>query len=250
MQQDTTPDNSDMGSFPVPHKIDTDNGMKWMVNSYLFFQWLGIRSYSTWCKDEILTMGESGVDFIFVVSNLKNTRGRPRNEYLLTTDFAKHIALSSRTDRGKQYRQYLIDFEERALKTQGLPPIKTEAAAIFYAEYLKQMSAYSKTAYLTLGAKVSKEVFGIEVPQHFLPEVDEPRWSATEIATDIAKSPQAVGKAAGILGLKKAPFGIERLSIAKNATKEISMWYYNNDARTKIVEHFHGSNSLFSSPSF
>ena len=39
---------------------------------------------------QILTQGEEGLDFIFVVSSDLNKRGRNRHEYQLSIDFTKH----------------------------------------------------------------------------------------------------------------------------------------------------------------
>lgn len=229
--------------LPVMHRAEFGGKQKYAVNSWELFQKLGLRLYSVWCSNEILDIGNKNTDFIFVVSNNKNRKGRPRKEYLLSLDFAKHLVLQSRTDFGKFYRQYLIDFEEQH-RDKVVQLSQTQEAAKFFTGFLESFKQISPTAYLTMGAKISKEVFGIEVPQRLLPETEH-RLCAKELAERLGKTPQAIGKLANQLGLKRKPLGIPRLSVAPHVNKEVAVWYYNDEAVRMIEAHYKNTESLF-----
>ena len=71
------------------------------------------RQFADWIKDN-LEMFAQDVDFIVFHEKVKNSDGRPRIEYALTIECGKHIAMMSRTEKGRQARDYFIDCERRA----------------------------------------------------------------------------------------------------------------------------------------
>ncbi len=71
------------------------------------------RQFADWIKDN-LEMFVQGVDFIVFHEKVKNSEGRPRIEYALTIECGKHIAMMSRTEKGRQARDYFIECERRA----------------------------------------------------------------------------------------------------------------------------------------
>ncbi len=223
-------------NLPIIRKADFNGKQKYSINSWELFEKLERTNYANWCRDEIIDKGIENTDFILRSATSLNQKGRPRREFLLSIEFTKHLVLQSNAVFGKEYRKYLINFEEQNKDKVQLIAQSPEAAK-FYVSFLESFKQISNTAYLTMGAKISKEVFGIEVPQFMLPVVDEPRWSATEIGIELNKSPQAIGKITNTLNLKNPPLGLARLSIAKHTNKEVSMYYYNAEAKQLIKEY-------------
>lgn len=105
---------------------------------------LGIeKRFSAWF--EINSQGfVEGEDFTSVLSGtvVNNGAHRDLQDYKVTVDMAKHICLMSRTDKGRQCRQHLIDLEKawntpdqimaRALKMadQTIEKLKTDNIAL------------------------------------------------------------------------------------------------------------------------
>lgn len=74
------------------------------------------RHYSTWVQDQIgFHKFRINVNYIKDVPEIvENPQGgRPSTEYFFTIEAAKHIALTSRTEKGRLYRQALIDMEKQ-----------------------------------------------------------------------------------------------------------------------------------------
>ncbi|MHC1762463.1 MAG: antA/AntB antirepressor family protein [Negativicutes bacterium] len=94
-------------------KIDTD-GKITARNLYEFLQ-LAPSQFSRWAKTNIEDnpFYSEGTDWwgFDIVSNGNGTR-----DYRLTIDFAKHLCMLSRSERGKQARNYFIEIESRYQK--------------------------------------------------------------------------------------------------------------------------------------
>jgi len=73
------------------------------------------RDYSTWIKAQIKSLSlEENTDFVsFTQKGEREIGATIRKEYALTLDAAKHIAMASRTERGRQVRAYFIEVEKK-----------------------------------------------------------------------------------------------------------------------------------------
>ena len=72
------------------------------------------KDFSDWIKRQISTLNLiENEDYIVFPQKGENLKGgRPSKEYILTIDAAKHIAMASRTKRGREVRAYFIEVEK------------------------------------------------------------------------------------------------------------------------------------------
>ena len=92
-------------------KVDLDTQT---VSARELYEQLEIsKRFSAWFETNSHGFVE-GEDFTSVLSGtvVNNGAHRELQDYNLTVDMAKHICLMSRTEKGKQCRQYLIDLEK------------------------------------------------------------------------------------------------------------------------------------------
>ncbi len=71
--------------------------------------------FSAWTERLLNYFGNEEMTSVFTPTEVINNGGvqvRELQDYLVSTDTAKHICLMSRTEKGKQCRQYLIDLEK------------------------------------------------------------------------------------------------------------------------------------------
>lgn len=70
------------------------------------------QEFANWIKNRIEKYGFiEGKDFLTTLS--KSTGGRPSTEYHLTINMAKELSMVENNERGKLFRRYFIDCEER-----------------------------------------------------------------------------------------------------------------------------------------
>lgn len=73
------------------------------------------RDFPTWIKSRIerLKLAENRDFVVFHKKGENPEGGRPQQEYIISTDIAKHIALMENTDKGYQIREYFIEAEKK-----------------------------------------------------------------------------------------------------------------------------------------
>ena len=94
-------------------KLNYDTGEPVVSARGLYEQLEISKRFSAWFETNSQGFVE-GEDFTSVLSGtvVNNGAYRDLQDYNLTVDMAKHICLMSRTEKGKQCRQYLIDLEK------------------------------------------------------------------------------------------------------------------------------------------
>lgn len=84
------------------------------INARDLHKYLDIKQdFSNWIKKQIDSLGlEEFVDYTKVAlqSDLSKS-GRPKTEYTITLNTAKHISMASRTVKGREARNYFIEIE-------------------------------------------------------------------------------------------------------------------------------------------
>ncbi|CAD5378993.1 Anti-repressor protein [Pseudomonas sp. OF001] len=81
------------------------------------------RDFSNWIKGRVEQYGfVEGEDFSPVLA--KSTGGRPGQEYLITLDMAKELAMVENNDQGRMVRRYFIAMERRAREVHGNTKLK------------------------------------------------------------------------------------------------------------------------------
>ncbi|MCO4880254.1 antA/AntB antirepressor family protein [Paraburkholderia caribensis] len=88
--------------------------------------------FADWAARELVDF-ERGRDYeVFLNSENNPSGGRPAKEYSVTLDAAKHIAMVSRTARGREVRDYFIAVEKQARK-QALSLVRMTQSEIVLA---------------------------------------------------------------------------------------------------------------------
>lgn len=82
-------------------------------------------NFAKWMESNVFSVGfESEKDFRY---HTTRTKGRPRKDYYLTVETAKHISLMSNTKKGKEIRNYFIAIHEAYIKGQ-IKQLESESA--------------------------------------------------------------------------------------------------------------------------
>ena len=95
-------------------KVTVQNDQQ-LVSARELHKGLGLTTrFSKWVEQNFKDF-DLGSDFMSVttVTNMPNGGTKPIQDYALTIDMAKQLCLLSRTKRGKEYREYLIEIEKK-----------------------------------------------------------------------------------------------------------------------------------------
>lgn len=120
-------------------KVKEDNG-KQLVSARELYLGLGLNvaNWKRWYETSIENneFFKENVDWISIRHNDENSKGgRPTKDFIITLDFAKHIAMMARTEKSHEYRNYFIECEKK-LKEQNIKKLPQN-----YLEALKELVA-------------------------------------------------------------------------------------------------------------
>ena len=96
----------------IPIKVENDQQL---LSARDLHKGLGLkRQFTDWVKQNFKDF-EENTDFVFTPQsvNMPNGGTKQIKDYFLTIDMAKQLCLMSRTEKGKEYRKYLIEVERK-----------------------------------------------------------------------------------------------------------------------------------------
>ena len=121
------------------------------------------KDFSTWIKNRLETLGSiENEDYLVVQEVFPKTGekgGRPKTEYYLTIDVAKHLAMMERNERGLQVRNYFIECEKKLHEVtqpqpaQPIGEVEDKLRAIAFALDRSSLSDVAKETYIITSAE-------------------------------------------------------------------------------------------------
>ena len=102
--------------------------------------------FANWIKHRVEKYGfVENQDFVsFLVSTKKPNGGRPSQEYYITLDMAKQLAMVENNEKGMQVRKYFIECEKKLKETITQKPIPLTFAEALRA-YADEVEAHERT---------------------------------------------------------------------------------------------------------
>nr|WP_297940195.1 antA/AntB antirepressor family protein [uncultured Lachnoclostridium sp.] len=107
------PSTSNKTPIEIALQIDKD-GMTTASKLYTFLE-LDITHFSRWCRKNIVNnkFATENEDYVILAINGDNSsKGRPKTDYKLTSEFAKKLSMTGNTEKHEQARDYFIACEQ------------------------------------------------------------------------------------------------------------------------------------------
>ena len=184
--------------------------------------------FANWIKHRVEKYGfVENQDFIsFLVATKKPNGGRPSQEYYITLDMAKQLAMVENNEKGMQVRKYFIECEKKlnsTTTTQVQVVGKAEdatRAALLLSQHLNIKGPALETFLVT----TVERIIGVEIP--YRPLIEQRTYSAAEIGDVLGISANKVGRIANAHGLKTDDYGMLYLSKSQHGPKQVETWRY------------------------
>ena len=184
--------------------------------------------FANWIKHRVEKYGfVENQDFVsFLVATKKPNGGRPSQEYFVTLDMAKQLAMVENNKKGMQVRKYFIECEKKlnsTTTTQVQVVGKAEdatRAALLLSQHLNIKGPALETFLVT----TVERIIGVEIP--YRPLIEQRTYSAAEIGDVLGISANKVGRIANAHGLKTDDYGMLYLSKSQHGPKQVETWRY------------------------
>lgn len=227
--------------IPLHSQTINDNAVE-TVNARELHAFLGVNTkFSDWIKSRINEYDfVENQDFVsFSENSEKPNGGRPSQEYFITLDMAKELAMVERNEKGKQARRYFIECEKQ-LKAKQLPPqlqpsaqpigeVEDKLRTIILALDHSSISPVAKETAIITSAET---LTGISIG--YRPQIEQTTYSAKEIGDVLGISANRVGRIANAHGLKTKEYGLYYLNKSQHSDKQVEHFRYFEKAIDKF----------------
>ena len=193
--------------------------------------------FANWIKHRVEKYGfVENQDFVsFLVATKKPNGGRPSQEYFITLDMAKQLAMVENNEKGMQVRKYFIECEKK-LKEQTAPqPVQPIGEAedklrtIILALGHTTLSGVAKETAIITSAET---LTGISIG--YRPQIEQTTYSAKELGDVLGISANRVGRIANAHGLKTKEYGLYYLNKSQHSDKQVEHFRYFEKAIDKF----------------
>ena len=185
------------------------------------------REFSTWIKNRIEKYGFiEGQDFLTILSKTPSG-GRPSQEYFITLDMAKQLAMVENNDKGSQARKYFIECEKKLKEqtvSQPVQPIGELEDKMRVWAFVIEQTTLAPVAKETLLITTAETLTGISIG--YRPQIEQTTYSAKELGDVLGISANRVGRIANAHGLKTNEYGLYYLSKSQHSDKQVEHFRY------------------------
>ena len=193
--------------------------------------------FANWIKHRVEKYGfVENQDFVsFLVATKKPNGGRPSQEYFITLDMAKQLAMVENNEKGMQVRKYFIECEKQ-LKEQTAPqpaqPIGETEDKLRTIILALDHSSISPVAKETAIITSAETLTGVSIG--YRPQIEQTTYSAKEIGDVLGISANRVGRIANAHGLKTKEYGLYYLNKSQHSDKQVEHFRYFEKAIDKF----------------
>ena len=208
------------------------------VNARELHEFLGNGDmFANWIKNRVEKYGfVENQDYVsFLVATKKPNGGRPSQEYYITLDMAKQLAMVENNEKGMQVRKYFIECEKRLKQqtsTQPAQPIGEVEdklrAIVFALEHTTLSDVAKETAVIT----AAETLTGVSIG--YRPRIEQTTYSAKELGDVLGISANRVGRIANAHGLKTKEYGLYYLNKSQHSDKQVEHFRYFEKAIDKL----------------